>query len=482
MTDKFELIAEYREEYRRHFLDCIKEGLDAIRKISEGKKYIGKHFDYPCISYRANGLPDISKAYDGQPTDYSKRFSGVGGPEIDEDKLSTFNDLVSFVKSAEILHEKFKFSNEIEVTKTIVKFDSSIIKGYIKSSLDRYIHRYNTFEYDESKAGEIVDLTVAYLFEPSLSIDIYVPILFVDFKFDEFQISPNVRVVRLNQEQHLARYMVDSYNMSAHKVVTSSATHALVLKNWSVPNVYNVWDFDTLSKPRAYPLDVVNKFFGALRISTSVDTGFTQIYSTANGWARSAVADLPYVSGAAIRSYPDWFENHHWNIVKVPEISSDLMDQVSEIYKQIADATENSIDLSLKRLNRCVTRDAEEDSVLDATIALEALLSDDGTQEMTHKLALRVGAISKLDSSFKKSPIEAFKDIKSVYAYRSAIVHGSKNLEKKRVIKLTDSTHVTAHSLAVDYLRMVLRVLLQNPKYRNPLLIDQELLLGGVTD
>ena len=155
------------------------------------------------------------------------------------------------------------------------------------------------------------------------------------------------------------------------------------------------------------------------------------------------------------------------------------MDTISKIFGLLSDSEENSIDLSVKRLNQCLVRDSEEDSVLDATIALEALLSDDGNQEMTHKLAMRVGALVNLDSSFNKTPQQAFKDIKSIYAYRSAIVHGSKKLDKKRVIKLEDNNETTTHSLAVDYLRFVLKVLLENPKYRDPKLVDSELLLGG---
>ncbi len=127
-------------------------------------------------------------------------------------------------------------------------------------------------------------------------------------------------------------------------------------------------------------------------------------------------------------------------------------------------------------------RDSEEDSVLDATIALEALLSDDGNQEMTHKLAMRVGAITKLAKNFTKSPQQAFKDIKSIYSYRSAIVHGSRSLDKKRMIQIDENKKVTAHSLAIEYLRVLLKVLLENPEYRTPQKIDSDLLLGGAND
>lgn len=189
-------------------------------------------------------------------------------------------------------------------------------------------------------------------------------------------------------------------------------------------------------------------------------------------------SDLPYVQGATVRSYPGWFENYYWNIETVPSVSNEEMEQIAMQYNSIASATENSIHLSVKRLNQCLVRDNEEDSVLDATIALEALLSDDGNQEMTHKLAMRIGALSRIDKSINRTPFESFGDVKKIYAYRSAIVHRSKGFDKKKVIKIDEENEVNAHVLAVDYLRMILRVLLVHPEYRNPKTIDEELLLN----
>jgi hypothetical protein len=107
------------------------------------------------------------------------------------------------------------------------------------------------------------------------------------------------------------------------------------------------------------------------------------------------------------------------------------------------------------------------------------LLSDNGNQEMTHKLAMRMGALSRLDETLDRTPEQAFRDVKGIYGYRSAIVHGSKNLDKKRIIKIDENKNTTAHLLAIDYVKMVLRVLLENEKYRDPKQIDSQLLLGS---
>nr|WP_320166640.1 HEPN domain-containing protein [uncultured Methylophaga sp.] len=167
---------------------------------------------------------------------------------------------------------------------------------------------------------------------------------------------------------------------------------------------------------------------------------------------------------------------------QIPLISSAQIEQITEVFEQLSKASENSINLSLKRLNRCLVQDDEEDAVLDATIALEALLSDDGKQEMTHKLAMRIGALAGFDKSFERNSVEAFRDIKSIYGYRSAIVHGSKNLEKSRMVKIDDETRKPAHNLSIDYVRLVLKVLLANERFRDPRQIDQELLLGLIAD
>lgn len=322
---------------------------------------------------------------------------------------------------------------------------------------------------------------VNFIFWDTLPIDIVVPILFVNFDFNSYSLSDGIEIRRLTEKEHLARYNIKSYNVSVHELVLSSATHALVLKGWEVKNSPSIMDFDTLNNIRAYPVELIDKFFASIRLVKNIDTGYAQVLSLSQSWIHHCKADLPHVMGTATRSYPTVFEDYYWNIDTVPLVTNDEVQKIGTIFDLLRESEENSIFLSVKRLNQCLVRDNEEDSVLDATIALEALLSDDSHQEMTHKLAMRVGALVSLDKSLGKSPQQAFKDIKKIYGYRSAIVHGSKALDKKRIIKLDDNMETTAHAIAIVYLRFVLKVLLENPKYRNASLIDSELILGRIT-
>lgn len=475
----FDAIQEYIGGYSKILLEAVKDGLSAVKKAKESGKYIGSYHNYPALSYRENGLPNLSMSYSGGPTEYRQCYgSFVGAPVVNEREIISFQKLIDFVRSHPSLHYRFSLEMSTPPSGVDIKIDEILITSGIKDAIERYIHEFNTFEYDERNAIEAVMPTLKYIFDKTLNIEIHVPILFLNFHFDECEVSDGVFIKRIEDKEHLARHGIKSYNTSAHEQVTSSATHALVLKGWSIPNQERMWHFNTLHELRAYPLEAIDQFFSALRISSDVATGYSQIYSKSVDWGTNYTANLPCLQGSTTRAYPSLFENYYWNMDEVPIITNSIMGAIKKTYSSIISATENSINLSIKRLNRCVVRDSEEDSVLDATIALEALLSDDGTQEMTHKLALRVGALSKLDNVLNKKPEQAFREIKSIYSYRSAIVHGSRNLDKKRVVRIDNENEISAHRLSVEYLKMVLRVLLEHPTYRDPKAIDVDLLLG----
>lgn len=475
-------IKNIREEFGVLLKAAMKDGLAEVADAVASKRYIGTYYEWPSISFRDNGLPNLSSSSFQGVKEYRNCF-GRNDNEIVESDIVSFVNFFNFVKSNEDLNIRLFIRSwrEIDDDK-FPHFKSIIIYSIIKDSIERYIHLHETFEYLEEKARLVIDEIENFVFLEMLSIDIVIPILFIDFEFESYSLSDGILVRRLTNDEHLARYNIKSYNVSVHDSVLASATHALVFKDWVVENAPCAMEFNALHNTRAYPIDRINKFFASVRLVQNVSTGYAQVFSLAKNWISHCKAGLPHVLGTTTRSYPANFEDYYWNIESVPLISNSEMYEIHKLVDLLNNSEENSIDLSVKRLNQCLVRDSEEDSVLDATIALEALLSDDGTQEMTHKLAMRVGALANLDKSFGKSPQQAFKDIKNIYAYRSAIVHGSKRLDKKRVIKLEDNKEATTHSLAVEYLRFVLKVILENPQYRDPKKIDSELLLGRNQD
>ncbi|HEM7416275.1 TPA: hypothetical protein U2J22_001340 [Citrobacter youngae] len=478
----FEPIGNFREEFFSLLQVAMKDGLKKVSDAVSSKKYIGTYYNWPSLSFKKNGLPSFSSSIFQGANEYRKLF-GTQNQAIIESDIKSFNTFLKFVTSHTDLENRLVMESLRKTNDENIKgFKEIVIYSIINDVIERYIHLHGTFEYDEDKANNIINEKQNSIFLDTLPIDIVVPILFIDFDFDSFFLSDGVEIRRLSEKEHLARYNIKSYNISVHDSVLSSATHALVLHGWEVKNSACIMDFNTLYNTRAYPIDIIDKFFASIRLIKNVNTGYAQVLSLSKSWFNHCKADLPHMIGTTIRSYPTTFEDYYWNIDSIPLTSKDEIDSIGKTFRSLCTSKENSIDLSVKRLNQCLVRDSEEDSVLDATIALEALLSDDGNQEMTHKLAMRVGALANLDRNFGKSPQQAFKDIKSIYAYRSAIVHGSKTLDKKRVIKIDDNKETTTHSLSVEYVRFVLKTLLENPQYRDPRVIDSELLLGPITN
>jgi len=447
--DIFESIKGLRGDYTRYLLSALKEGLSAISKAKDSGKHIGSYYDYPNLSFNKNGLPSLTSTIGSGPTEYRGCFSSYSGkPLVNENELRSFDDLVKFVRSHEELCKRFTIDINPNATKELnIEFDKVYILSEVKDCIERYIHQFDEFNYAKEKAIAAVTPSISYVFDKNLHIDISVPILFLNFPFDNYQLAERIFVEKISEYEHKARYKVKSYNTSANQHVINSATHALVLKGWTVPNSERMWNFDILSKARAYPIDMINQFFGALRISSTIDTGYSQVYAVAKGWGAHCTANLPYLQGVTVRAYPSWFEDYYWNTEDVPDVTDKEIEHTKVMFNLLSSAKENSINLALKRLNRCLIRDDEEDAVLDATIALEALLSD-GNQEMTHKLAMRVGALSQLDDKLPKTPVQAFEDVKSIYGYRSAIVHGSKNLDKKRIIKIAEEKSIGSSTLS----------------------------------
>lgn len=475
----FEKIKDYRDEFGSLLKAAMKDGIAKLAERVSQKKYIGTYYKWPKISYRENGLPCFSSSSFQEVKEYRRSF-GLQNDDIIISDIKSFKDFFNFVTSDEHLEGRFinQWWRETKINE-LVNVRNVFINYVILDAIERYIHINNSFEYDADKAVEVVEEILNFIFSETLPIDIIIPILFVNFESDLYSLSDKTEVRVLTEKEHLARYSINSYNVSVHDAVLASATHALVLRDWKIKNSACTHDFNALYSIRAYPIDRINKFFASLRLGKNIRTGYAQVFSLAKSWFSKCKGDLPDLIGTTTRSYPGSFEDYYWDAKSVPLISNSEMETVGRLFDLLIESEENSIDLSVRRLNQCYVRDNEEDSVLDATIALEALLSDDGNQEMIHKLAMRVGGLVGLDNSIGKLPYQAFKDIKSIYAYRSAIVHGSKSIDKRRIVKIDENQEGTTHSLAVEYLRFILKILIENPKYRDPKIIDSELLLGG---
>lgn len=472
-------------EFRRLVTQAVKEGLERIKPFVGDKYKLHTYFNWPTMSLSENGLPSFSETLFSGPINYTTAFGGKDSA-VPHDSLESFQGLVSFADAHEYIKKRLLHPNMVKSREGDPNFNNWVM-DYLKfmvhnipeEIIDRYIHVNKSCDFSEESFTLIYEPLARCLFDEELFLDICIPILFLKFDFDQVELSPNTRLERMSDEFQLARAPLSAYGPGVHKSVLPAATHMLVLKNWHIKN-HSVWLLSELvSDITAYPLDHIDNFFAALRIVTNFSTGYAQVLMRPRGWTHHYKTHLPPLEGTSIKAYPSSFENYYWLNKDIPIVNEEIAQEVGAIFLRLLDIIENSVHIAARRLNLCFLRDDDIDSILDATIGLEALLSDDNRQEMTHKLAMRVGALIKLAKSPQKSPYEVFQDVKKIYGYRSAVVHGSTDAHKRREIVSSDNRRIPVTPLAVDYLRMALHALIEYPQYRQPAKIDEELLLNN---
>jgi len=480
-------------EFHKLVAKAVEEGLERIAPLVAEKRRLGTYsnwpyFNWPSISLHKSGLPNFVESMVAGPTDYKSAFGRQQSHHslILTDDLESFQDLLVFAKSQDYIKRRLLHPGMVEIREDAPDLQAwtqehleFLVYRIPEELIDRYIHVNKTCSFSHEAFEAVYAPYARSIFEERLFLDICIPILFLKFDFDQIELGTNVELVQMNEEFQLARAPLSSYGAGVHKSVLPAATHMLVLNNWYITNP-NRWQLpEIISEVGAYPLDHIDSFFAALRIVTGFSTGYAQLLMRPKGWALNYKADLPILEGTSIKAYPNSFERYYWLNEDIPEIDKETAQEIGNTFVKLLDVTENSVHIAARRLNLCFLRDDEEDSILDATIGLEALLSHDSQQEMTHKLAMRVGALTKILEAFSKSPHQVFRELKKIYGYRSAVVHGSTKAHKKREIVSGDNRRIPASSLAIDYLRIVLRILIDHPQYRKPAKIDEELLLGS---
>ena len=259
-----------------------------------------------------------------------------------------------------------------------------------------------------------------------------------------------------------------------HELVMQAASHAIVLDRKVMPNE-NRWVLPT-NDPAFYPLDQIDAILDAIRIATSVATGYAHIFLRPLGWAHDFEGDLPpVVEGAMVRRYPPGFDDRGWLDEPTCRFSSAECAAIAQTHALLSDAPER-LKLAARRLSSATLRVDEHDAILDLCIGLEAALGDKSKNDITFKLALRVAAVMTTNSA-EESPAELFDVTRKVYDFRSAVVHGD-NADRSRTVQLRSGRTMTAVEAAEHLLRSCLQALLATP--RTPAQIDRDLVIGAL--
>jgi hypothetical protein len=472
--------------------EVVKDGLAFVERAIATGRTVKPYENWPTLTWAPQyRVPDFSFASGDAPRDYKDLFTSVwpalfravakvGLKEPEEFEFGaqySFQRLKEYLRSQPTLRERFGWDEQDEGW-----FEWSV-KYFIENLIDRYIHFTDRTTFDTAKF-----LSVYLPFENGVIVDnlpikISVPILMVHFPWDSREITDVASVQRIPETLQLARARNAHDTHEANEHLIQQATHSLVLSNYELPNQRGeYWRHG----PTTFPLETIDAFFAALRIAASVETGYGQLLIVPIDWAHRTTAYLPPIEGTIIRAYPpDLRPVSPFYGNDFASISEAGLDSACAVFKEIMAVQDGSsraagrLKLAIKRLNSCYLRENEEDAILDATIGLEVLLSDGDTQEITHKLALRLAALASLVPKYAGQSRTVFRNVKNaIYPFRSAVVHGSESkANKNREIKSESSDPIPVVKLATEYLGMAIHGIAARPEFLDPALIDQRLLL-----
>lgn len=457
------------------FCDAIDRALEYVRLAETGKTHIGNYQNWPELRYHEeNGLPWVSSSYYG-PKNYADALNGLYSslaviglrePSLDFAKERSFALLVDYARTQPRLSQYLGLEQDL---------GTSRLKSIVADALDRYIHRTHRKDLDRAELVPIYVPLEKCLFSPMLPVIAVVPILFLKFEVSQLQIGEGVSVEWLPDEFHLARGWRGFSGDTDDYMVESGATHGLFLRDISLENENWVQLGQTEMDPATYPVEKIDSFFAALRIATGYPTGYAQMVALPMGWASSYAADITPISGPRVEKYPPFFKEGYWGD-DIPTVSLSEAEEAKELFnglqKLLKTSTAAKIRIAMHRLNLSATRTTDEDGIIDSVTAMESLLSDD-TQEMTHKVAMRLGALYK---TFDRSrSVEAAAEMKRIYRFRSKVVHGSTDLDKDREIKRGEGKVATIDA-ALQHLRNAFATLIKNPALLDPRKIDDFLL------
>lgn len=462
--------------------------LDGIVKVvaanRKRKTYKPSYFQYPKMRYWPNGLPNISKStYGDSPLvkyeSYFESYNKENPPEVILEELAGYKEVFAYLCENENYKLVYGYPGKEDEKGDKLRILEININSHIKELVAKALHNWGEeVNLSKDNFSEIYLPIDNSIYFEELPVSFYIPILFLKFDFDSFQINDTISIVKLDEILQLSRIDVSTYSENITEALLSSATHALVLENYRLPNDNKYINSRILSDLQAYPLEIINYFFNALRMVIDHPTGYAQVLSKPINWAYGYTADLIKFNGVSTKAYPHEFNNYYWLQPNIPSISLEELRSVATIYNGLKDQENKKLQLACKRLESCYLRNDDRDIIIDAVIGLEALLSDSDKGELTHKLSMRIAFLLQI-SSLNQSKLEVFKNMKYIYSYRSLIVHGDSKWEKKRIISIDNQDSILTADLAVMYLKECIIIILNNKEYLNASMIDEKIILSN---
>ena len=445
-----------------------------VRKIifpKDNPKYSRFHQEIPYLLY---DIPRYElKGFPEDRIQYGAIFNGYGSDRINIASVDGYSELLDYINQSSDLKKLMLEEDKLEGLEYRVK---SIISGIV----ERYLYSINASQsipddLDDKLKPLVAEKILRYI-DPQLNIDIYIPVCLATFEDDNIKLSEQVEITRIPDDIQKSRQQACSYETHNEDWLASCATHMIVLHNYHFKNDEYISINTVTQNYHAYPLQVIDEVMAIIRVVTGYTIGYEQILCYPLNWIDSFCADLTPLYGAKSHFVNAKEIEKMWMQLPIKKISSEQASEIQKLYtiafSRTDDKSKGGLTFALKRLNRCMLRDEDDDMAIDATIGLEALLAGGTKSEITYTISNRIPVVFAHEHNDYYTPQNCRAIMKKIYNYRSKIVHGATLKEKDKYHEINDSK-VSVEKIAVDFLRYTLLFVLHNPKYLDAKKLDE---------
>lgn len=406
--------------------------------------------------YQRSGPPTYIPLIE-PPKDRPKE--GLGG-RYPDDRFPAFAALATATKELPV------FGDHVDDLKR------SFLEMQFGAALDCHFNKFGEVVADLETARSVVLPPVRALLDDDLDIALLAPVALTRFDFRAVRLTPNIFLMKMSPALQRARWSSKAYGgAKGHDSVLAAATHAFVVTGWRIDNHGYMNLSHSLARPWPNATEELDRIFAAFRLVTGIETGYAQEVRLARGWRIFGQAIRPDVSAAPARKYPEAFDDFAWTRDDLPSVTKDQMRIVGDLLQQVGRLNDPRLALAMRRLNAAATRGDPSDAILDAVIGLEILLGDKNNESISWKLRMRAAALAGLEAD-RAEMQKIYDEVSAIYTERSVTVHG---LKRKAGARNAED----ARQLAIEILRRILGLIIRNPRFLDPIKIDQELMLNS---
>lgn len=465
--------------------------IQAHKYIESGKKIVG-YCKYPVrdiifskdkpeylefydrIHYLKYDIPRYElKDFPKDRIQYGAIFNGYGDDRLNIEGLDEYTVLYEYINNnTDLINLMIEEENADILKYRIKEMTSGIVERYLYSiNASQYIPE----DFEEKLKPFVAEKLFRYLGN-DLKIDIYVPICLATFEDEIIKLSDQVEIMRIPDDIQKSRQQACLYETNNEDWLASCATHMIVIHGYCFKNNKYISINTVTRNHNAYPLHMTDDIMAVIRIVTGFTIGYEQILSFPLNWIDGFCADLTPLYGAKSHSVNAKEVEKMWMKLSINNISSEKALEIQKLYSVVqsceGDKTKGNLSFALKRLNRCMLRDEEDDMAIDATIGLEALLAGGTKGEITYTISNRMPIVFYHEKNDIYTPKVSRSIMKSIYNYRSKVVHGGTIKEKDKYHEINNSK-VEIEKIAVDFLRYTLLFVLHNPEFLDAKKFDE---------